>query len=141
MESLQCILELKKKLNEYIKVNVTLPQTEKDLIEILPKLLEYFHYILLDILKKSIEHTNQISLIKNEILDNLNKKGYVKEEFHILDTEVFDESNKYLSTLINNFYCYFSSYQMDLKLVNIYYYIFHLIYYILIIIEKTLNKK
>ena len=94
MESLQCILELKKKLNEYIKVNVTLPQTEKDLIEILPKLLEYFHYILLDILKKSIEHTNQISLIKNEILDNLNKKGYVKEEFHILDTEVFDESNK-----------------------------------------------
>ena len=140
MESLQCILELKKKLNEYIKVNVTLPQTEKDLIEILPKRLEYFHYILLDILKKSIEHTNQISLIKNEILDNLNKKGYVKEEFHILDTEVFDESNKYLSTLINNFYCYFSSYQMDLKLVNIYYYIFHLIYYILIIIEKTLNK-
>ena len=72
------------------------------LIEILFKLLEYFYYILLDKIKILKEHNNELKVIKNEILDNLNKKGYVKEEFHILGTEIFDETDKYLSILLNN---------------------------------------
>ena len=102
METLQRINELKKKLNEYINIKSSLPQSEKDLIQTFPKLLEYFYYSFLDMLQKSQAHNDQLSLIKNEILDDLNKKGYIKEEFHILGTEVFDESDKYLSTLINN---------------------------------------
>ena len=140
METLQRINELKKKLNEYINIKSSLPQSEKDLIQTFPKLLEYFYYSFLDMLQKSQAHNAQLSLIKNEILDDLNKKGYTKEEFHILGTEVFDESDKYLSTLINNFYYYFSNYQQDINLFNIYYYIFHLIYYILVIIGNTFDK-
>jgi len=140
METSQRINELKEKLNEFTKIKASLPQSEKDIIQILLKLLEYFQYTLLDMLQKSQAHNVQLSLIKTEIFDDLSKKGYNKEEFHILGTEAFDESDKYLSTLINNFFYYFSNYQPDINLINIYYYYFHLIYYLLIIIGNIFDK-
>ena len=82
---------------------------------------------------------NKILSKKSEILELL-EKTHTKEEFHILNIESFDNSLEYISTLINNFFYYFSVYKIQKELVHIYYYIFHLIYYILFSIIKNHSK-
>ena len=82
---------------------------------------------------------NKILSKKSEILELL-EKTHTKEEFHILNIESFDNSLEYISTLINNFFYYFSVYKIQKELVHIYYYIFHLIYYILFSIIKNHTK-
>ena len=82
---------------------------------------------------------NKILSKKSEILELL-EKTHTKEEFHILNIESFDNSLEYISTLINNFFYYFSVYKIQKELIHIYYYIFHLIYYILFSIIKNHSK-
>lgn len=82
---------------------------------------------------------NKILSKKSEILELL-EKTHTKEEFHILNIESFDNSLEYITTLINNFFNYFSSYKIQKELIHIYYYIFHLIYYILFSIIKNHSK-
>ena len=82
---------------------------------------------------------NKILSKKSEILELL-EKTHTKEEFHILNIESFDNSLEYISTLINNFFYYFSVYKIQKELIHIYYYIFHLIYYILFSIIKNHTK-
>ena len=82
---------------------------------------------------------NKILSKKSEILELL-EKTHTKEEFHILNIESFDNSLEYISTLINNFFYYFSAYKIQKELIHIYYYIFHLIYYILFSIIKNHTK-
>ena len=82
---------------------------------------------------------NKILSKKSEILELL-EKTHTKDEFHILNIESFDNSLEYISTLINNFFYYFSVYKIQKELIHIYYYIFHLIYYILFSIIKNHSK-
>ena len=82
---------------------------------------------------------NKILSKKSEILILL-EKTHKKEEFHILNIESFDNSLEYITTLINNFFYYFSVYKIQKELIHIYYYIFHLIYYILFSIIKNHSK-
>ena len=86
-----------------------------------------------------INSENKILSKKSEILELL-EKTHTKEEFHILNIESFDNSLEYISTLINNFFYYFSVYKIQKELIHIYYYIFHLIYYILFSIIKNHSK-
>ena len=82
---------------------------------------------------------NKILSKKSEILELL-EKTHTKEEFHILNIESFDNSLESISTLINNFLYYFSIYKIQKELIHIYFYIFHLIYYILFSIIKNHSK-
>ena len=137
MESLKCVKNLEKKINEYIKaIGASLEKSEKHLLEILPKLLDYFHFIIDD---ETFEEIGEISRKKQEILEYLKNQEYSKKEFIILEVEDFDNTQKYLSTLIENFFFYFENYKLDFNFKNIYYYAFHLIYYILFIIANSFD--
>ena len=138
MESLEFVQNLRKKINEYTnKIGASLEESEKDLLEILPQLLDYIYYIIQNDKK---EQFDDLSTIKNKLLEYLRKKGYSKSEFYILDVGLFDESSKYLSTLIENLFFYFQDYKMEINFKNIYYYLFHLIYYIMLIIVNSYDK-
>ena len=138
MEYIQHIKSLEKKIDEFLLVNASLDKTEKNLIEILTKLLDYFHYIIINNKKNIIyKEKDELSGLKNIILNYLSEKGYSKEKYLILDVECFNNSIEYLSTLINNLFFYFSDYIPDIDLIHIYYYLFHLNYYILLIIVES----
>ena len=57
-----------------------------------------------------------------------------------MEVDFFDDSSNYISTLIKNFLFYFTDYKMNENMINIYYYLFHLIYYILLLVVNTKNK-
>ena len=133
--------ELKNRIEEYKNSNTTLHQTEKDLIEILLNFLDYFHCIIINNKNNIIfQEKDELLEIHNRILKYFKDKGHLKEEFHILDENDFDNSNKYLSNLLNNLYFYFSDYIPNIELIHIYYYLFHLIYYLLLIIVESKEK-
>ena len=137
MESLECVKMLVKRINDYMSVKeADIADSEKHLLIILPKLLDYFYYVIQNIKNNHLnEESDKFTTIKNEILNYLEEQGYSKEEFRILEVELFDESEKYLHHLIRNLFFYFSNYKPDINLKNLYYYIFHLIYYIILILN------
>ena len=138
MESLEEVKNLEKKINEYVKtIGASLGKSELHLLEILPKLLDYFYFI---IEKNIYQERDDLSTLKHKILEYLKSQEYSKKEFRILEVELFDDSQKYLSTLIENFYFYFENYKLDINYRNMYYYAFHLIYYILFIIVNSFDK-
>ena len=62
MESLEFVQNLRKKINEYTnKIGASLEESEKDLLEILPQLLDYIYYII----------QNDTNIYKNEQFDEL----------------------------------------------------------------------
>ena len=142
MESLECVKMLVKIINDYMSVKeADIADSEKHLLIILPKLLDYFYYVIQNIKNNHLnEESDKFTTIKNEILNYLEEQGYSKEEFRILEVELFDESEKYLHHLIRNLFFYFSNYKPDINLKNLYYYIFHLIYYIILIIVNSYDK-
>ena len=143
MESLNFFKNLRKKINEYTnKIGASLEETEKDLLEILPQLLDYIYCIIQNHNNndKNEQQTDELSAIQNKLLEYLCKKGYSKSEFYILDVGLFDDSSKYLSTLIENLFFYFQNYKIVKNIMNIYYYLFHLMYYILLIIVDSYDK-
>ena len=142
MEPLEFVKNLRKKINEYTnKIGPSLEESEKDLLEILPQLLDYIYYIIqnYDIINEN-KQLDELSSIKDKLLEFLEKKKYSKSEFYILEVGLFDKSSKYLTTLIENLYFYFERYKLELNIKNIYYYLFHLIYYILLIIVNSYDK-
>ena len=142
MEPLEFVKNLRKKINEYTnKIGPSLEESEKDLLEILPQLLDYIYYIIqnYDIINEN-KQLDELSSIKDKLLEFLEKKKYSKSEFYILEVGLFDKSSKYLTTLIENLYFYFEGYKLELNIKNIYYYLFHLIYYILLIIVNSYDK-
>ena len=141
METLECIKMLEKKIIDYMNLKGDMiAESEKHICDILVKLLDYFFNVIKNIKYFSYEESDEIIKIKNEILEYLKKQGYLKEEFRILDIEVFDDSAKYLYILNKNLFFYFADYKPDINLKNIYYYLFHLIYYILLIIVNSYSK-
>ena len=138
MEYAQYMNSLKSKIKCFMNTNASLNQVEKDLVEILLNLLEYFYYIIINNKNNIIyKEKDEISEIQNRILKYLNEKGHLKKEFLILDVNDFENSKKFLSSLIDNLFFYFSDYIPEIELIHIYYYLFHLIYYILLIISEN----
>ena len=135
---------IKDEMNKYLNA-CTLLKEEKNLLKLLQSLLKYIHWSIQKLLEEksnSAKMNNidaQISKIKSEILTFIGK-NYTKQPFFILDPNCFDDSIEYISTLMNNFYYYFSNSEIDGKLLNIYFYLFHLIYYILLIVMKKFNQ-
>ena len=68
------------------------------------------------------------------------EKDYTTAEFYILDVSTFEDSSKYISILLKNLLFYLSDYKPDIAFINIYYYLFHLIYNILLIVVSSKEK-
>ena len=151
MESPEFIISLKNQINGYLddpflnKNERAITKTLLSLFEVLywsVKQIEYEADSIYDSKKKlNMNLTiNKISEIKDEIFKYLESNDYKKEEFYILDVNDFDDSFKFINSLINNFFFYFQKFEINSGLINIYYYLLHLIYYILLFLLKSKEK-
>ena len=139
---------LKDKVKKYLELP-SLDINEKNMIFTLSKLLDLLYYFT----KKDYSSTDMkedsfdgpcddiISGAKKEIEKFLDQ-NYVQEEFSILNAITFTDTSLFLSKLLQNLCFYLIDYKEEDDLVNIYYYLFHLIYYILSILvsEKGKNR-
>lgn len=139
---------LKDKTKKFAELS-SLDSNEKNMMIALSYLLDatYLFY------KKAkiniyIDNVNKIKSLDDkiaEVSDILNKflnQNYQGKEFIILNKTTFSDSSLFILTLLENMCFYFSDYEHDENLLNIYYYLFHLIYYILSIIvnDKEINR-
>ena len=113
---------------------------EKNMILALSKLLDvFFCFTKKDNFQKEIDGNcleKTFESKKKELYDEMDKFlqiNYQAKEFSILDEITFNQSSEFLSILLQNLLFYFSDYEEEEKYTNIYYYLFHLIYYILTI--------
>ena len=136
------IQELKEKVSKYIQSS-PLDSNEKNMILALSHLIDIIYLFF----KKSEINTSIYGSKNEESLDNkisevkeqLNKflsQNYKPKEFIILNPITFSNSSQFIKILLENMYYYFSDYEINKKYMNIYYYLFHLIYYILSIVSK-----
>ena len=136
------IQELKDKVSKYIQSS-PLDSNEKNMILALSHLIDIIYLFF----KKSEINTSVYGSKNEESLDNkisevkeqLNKflsQNYKPKEFFILNPITFSNSSQFIKILLENMYYYFSDYEINKKYMNIYYYLFHLIYYILSIVSK-----
>ena len=140
MEDKEFVQALKDKIIKDINLSL-LTKPEKDLIEVLLNLLDLFYNIIIYNKKtaKYQENKGNFEDIKKKIIEYL-EKDYTKAEFYILDVSTFDDSSKYISILLKNLLFYLSDYKPDIAFINIYYYLFHLIYKILLIVVNSKEK-
>ena len=140
MEDKEFVQALKDKIIKDINLSL-LTKPEKDLIEVLLNLLDLFYNIIIN--NKNTDEYEEIKGnfedIKKKIIEYL-EKNYTKAEFYILDVSTFDDSSKYISTLLKNLLFYLTDYKPDITFINIYYYLFHLIYNILLIVVNSKEK-
>ena len=128
---------LKVEVKNYLALS-SLDNNEKNMIRALSYLLDLFYYFVkkdyskIDKDDPSFDQSlnNKISKIYDEVTEFL-KQNYQPKEFCILDVTTFSDSSAFLSKLLENLLFYFRDYEEEEKYINIYYYIFHLIYYIL----------
>ena len=141
------IEKLKSDLNKYLE-SCSLSKDESTMVKILSSLLEFFYFVVkLNESKKNMfikdsilnEANNKISEITKNLLNFLGQ-NYNKEETYNLEVDFFDKTSEFISLLIKNFFYYFSNYQFESKLLNIHYYLCHLIYFILSIIISNSKK-
>ena len=137
MESPEFIISLKNQTNEYLD-DPFLNKDERAIIKTLLSLLEILYLSVKHIeykadsvydLKKELNMNltnNKISEIKEELFKYLESNDYKKEELYILEVNYFDDSFKFINSLINNFFFYFQKFEIDSGLINIYYYLLHL---------------
>ena len=115
---------------------------ESDVIEVLRKLLNLFYSVMnSEVQSYQNEELSKIfSDNKQEIIQFLKDKGYQPIEFKILKTDDFDDHLLYLQVLLKNLCYYLSKYEFYDSYMNLYYYFFHLIYFLLLAITGTKNK-
>ena len=144
----EIIQGLKDKASKYIQFS-SLDSIQKDMIIVLSHLLDvvYLFFKKAEI-KSSVYGIKFEEVLNNKIseasdeLDKFLSQNYKPKEFSILNTITFSNSSQFIATLIENLNYYFHDYEHNKRLLNIYYYLFHLIYYILYIItkEKEINR-
>ena len=120
-------------------------RVEKDVIEILKKLLNLFYSVINtnakgDLIDNNEEINKLFSEDKLQITTFLKDKGYQPKEFEILKDNDFDDHLIYLPTLMNNLYYYLNKYEFDQGNIHLYFYLFHLIYFLLLIIKESKEK-
>ena len=132
---------IEKEIENYLKSN-QLAQIEKDMIEVLLRLMKLFLSLINQkILRKKEENFEvNFSKKKNELIKFLKDNKYSPSAFKILKVEDFDEHDKYLSELMKNLCYYLDIFDFKEKYLNLYYYQFHLIYFILLAIINTKEK-
>ena len=115
---------------------------EKNVIEVLLKLLDLFYSVINPEAQKfqNEKLSKLFSDNKFQIIKFLKDEGYQPIEFKILKTQDFNDHLLYLHTLLNNLCHYLGEYEFDSKYINIYYYLFHLIYFILLAITEEKRK-
>ena len=134
-------IDIENEIIQYLE-NTQLKGVEKDAIQVLNQLL----YLFLSVNDKK-HQCDQNKTIEEYFLENklnliefLKNKGYIPKPFQILKVDTFNEHLEYLKILMNNLCYYLDKYQYEYGKMNIYYYIFHLIYFILSIIIKSKDK-
>lgn len=149
--SLPCIKEMNQKISS-LAASSNLDKHEKTLLLLLSSLLDYMHLSVIkfnepeDLLNaeiRSIIDEDKSSLyiyyiddIKTELIKEL-RQNYNEEDFQVLSVNTFDQSSQFISSLIKNFLFYFPHFQLEDNSIHIYYYLFHLIYYILLLIVNS----
>ena len=137
-------MENSKNFEDEIKLYLQLAQlndVEKDTIQVLYKLMNLFLSFFAENKDKSSKNLKgNFSDSKKNLLEFLKNKGYSPSEFHILKYEIFNNHLEYLSILMKNLCYYLEKYEFVHRHMNLYYYLFHLIYFILIIIIKSKDK-
>ena len=142
MNTKKIIQALKDKISKYIQSS-PFDSIENNMIITLSHLLDVVYLFFKKAnINSSIDDINMeksLDIEINEARDKLNKflsQNYKPKEFSILNAATFSDSSLFISTLQENLCFYFCDYEHNKKLLNIYYYLFHLIYYILSIIIK-----
>ena len=149
--SLPCIKEMNQKISS-LAASSNLDMHEKTLLLLLSSLLDYMHLSVIkfnepeDLLNaeiRSIIDEDKSSLyiyyiddIKTELIKEL-RQNYNEEDFQVLSVNTFDQSSQFISSLIKNFLFYFPHFQLEENSIHIYYYLFHLIYFILLLIVNS----
>ena len=127
-------------IKQYLQL-VQLKEVEKDVIQVLDKLLNLFlSFFAEDKDKSSKNLKGNFTDSKKNLLEFLINKGYSPSEFHILKYEIFNNHLEYLSILMKNLCYYLDKYDFVHRHLNLYYYLFHLIYFILTIVIKSKDK-
>ena len=127
-------------IKQYLQL-VQLKEVEKDVIQVLDKLLNLFlSFFAQDKDKSSKNLKGNFTDSKKNLLEFLINKGYSPSEFNILKYEIFNNHLEYLSILMKNLCYYLDKYDFVHRHLNLYYYLFHLIYFILTIVIKSKDK-
>jgi len=127
-------------IKQYLQL-VQLKEVEKDVIQVLDKLLNLFLSFFAEDKDKSRKNLKgNFTDSKKNLLEYLKNKGYFPSEFHILKYEIFNNHLEYLSILMKNLCYYLEKYDFVHRHLNLYYYLFHLIYFILTIVIKSKDK-
>lgn len=139
------IQELKDKASKYIQFS-PLDSNEKNMIIALSHLLDvvYLFYKKAEIteITTSVYGSKDEESLDDEIseakeqLNNFLSQNYKPKEFSILSAVTFSNSSQFIKILLENMCYYFNDYEINKKYLNIYYYLFHLIYFVLSIISK-----
>ena len=127
-------------IKQYLQL-AHLKDVEKDIIQVLYKLMNLFLTFFAkdkDISSKNLKGNFNDS--KKNLLLFLKNKGYTPSEFQILKYEIFNNHLEYLSILMKNLCFYLEKYDFVHRHLNLYYYLFHLIYFILTIVIKSKDK-
>ena len=138
---MEVIKGIEKETEEYIGIN-QLQDVEKDAIRVFVKLLKPFFWKIVSnsLLFESRNIEEEVIKSKNQIIQYLKDKNYNPCEFQILKVETFDDHLEYISGLLKNLCFHLNNYEFKKIYLNFYYYIFHLIYFILLAIIKTKDK-
>ena len=135
--------DLQNEISKYLEVSV-LSDNEKNMVTVLSQLLELFFWFNI----KDNPDTNINFYISQEDLnDKIDKikemiekfliQNYEPKEFYILNVVTFSNTSEFIGILLQNLCFYFKNYKRSVNLTDVYYYIFHLIYYIFLIIIKN----
>jgi len=133
--------ELKNKAMKYTELPL-LDSSEKDMIFALSHLLDYFYLLCIKAQLYTSVNLDKVKALDDKItevserLDKFLYSKYQPKEFSILNVVTFSKSSLFISTLLENMCFYFMDYEFDKNMLSIYYYLFHLSYYILSIIVK-----
>ena len=138
---MDAIKKIEKEIEEYIGFN-HLQEVEKDAIRVLFKLLKPFFWIIMSnsFYAETTNIEEEIINSKKQIIQYLKDKNYHPCEFQILKVETFEDHLEYISNLLKNLCFYLDNYDFNKSYLNFYYYIFHLIYFILLAIIKSKDK-
>ena len=129
---------LDKNIEKYFE-SEQITQIDKDVVQVLQHLMKLFFLFTNSKIEKK-DNTNSetfFSDLKKGIIQLLLNKNYKPSEFKILKVSDFGNHLEYLSGLMENLCYYLDTYTLKTKYINLYYYLFHLIYFILLSVTKS----
>ena len=131
-----------KQISAYNQYDVVETNVIDVLIKLLKMFLIFFRQNSKDPLNLIDIDEEDIKVLKEELIQFLITKNYQKKDFTRLKVETFDSltDSKYLKSLLENLHYYLSQYEFKKRFKNFYYYLFHLIYFLLLVLSKLKDK-